>query len=255
MKRAYSEYVYDRSELDALKKLGVDAYKDNVYARYQIMPNPPPDALWTAKVATMMRITESFAITGDCLHLFFHGVDFDKWLIESTPGLMVESCQMAYEFCGFPQGPRNAANIMLHFQGGNSPCLLVAVPWNGEMIIASRGGKNGWVDACSRIDPRDMPDNQKLVTGALAYCNAFPDQMHEGLPDDLKGPNHFKNQRCVGVSVAPRLIVDRNGPHPHYRIGHYRLLRSSFYVNSRGKTIFVDGTYVKGRVMTIEDIK
>jgi len=88
----------------------------------------------------------------------------------------------------------------------------------------------------------------KLVIGIGMYMSCFPEQVKDGVPEDLKHPNHHKsgnNSRNRTIGKANE-IFERNGPCPHYRTGHFRLLSSEFYKHKRGQVVFIRGTFVKG---------
>ena len=46
-------------------------------------------------------------------------------------------------------------------------------------------------------------------------------------------------------------IIIRDGPCPHYRVGHFRYLSSERFRVKRGMTVFVHGAFVKGKAKTV----
>ena len=94
----------------------------------------------------------------------------------------------------------------------------------------------------------------KLIVGLGMYLNCFPDMLHDGLPEDLKHPSYHKRLKARTIGIAPQVIM-HDGPCPHYRVGHFRLLTAERYVNKKGQVVFVHGTFVKGRAQTVEGIQ
>lgn len=92
-----------------------------------------------------------------------------------------------------------------------------------------------------------------LVLGVGLYVKCFPQALKEGFPDFAKHPAHYKGEKCASVSSVPE-IIERSGPVPHFRHGHFRVLSSARYTNKRYQVVFVSETFVKGKVKTVEEI-
>ena len=89
----------------------------------------------------------------------------------------------------------------------------------------------------------------RLVAGLGLYMSCFPEQVREGIPEDAKRADYARsNAKTIGVSES---VVCRDGPTPHYRSGHFRLLSSDRYVNKKGQVVFIHGTFVKGQAKTV----
>jgi len=89
----------------------------------------------------------------------------------------------------------------------------------------------------------------KLIVGLGMYLSCFPDQIKPGIPDDLKHANHYGGtKQTIGISET---VMMRDGPTPHYRVGHFRILQSDRYTHKRGQAVFVQGCFVKGQAETV----
>lgn len=96
----------------------------------------------------------------------------------------------------------------------------------------------------------------RLVAGLLLYCDAFPDMIKEGLPEDLRHPAHHAFEEVKNVGISPKVLAygTHASPSAHYRVGHFRSLKSEFFTKKRFKTVFVHGTFVKGTAKTVESV-
>lgn len=100
----------------------------------------------------------------------------------------------------------------------------------------------------------------RLVIALGLYLDCFPEQLKDGVPaaaklgpQDYPGPMHH-----IGIADAVRAT----GPHtggwtatPHYRSGHFRLLKADRYVNKKGMTVFVKPCFVHGKAETVQDLE
>jgi hypothetical protein len=90
---------------------------------------------------------------------------------------------------------------------------------------------------------------EKLVYGFTLYLDAFPDVIRES--DGVKHIGHYKGNRHY---VRANDIVRTEAHHsvsPHFRRGHFRVLRSEKFKQARGKTIFINGVFVKGKAYDV----
>ena len=263
MKRSYSEYVFDKNLAlarrmtdDELRRILHSAWVDGVV---------PPKEVRLMYDSTRM---ECLVKEGKCMHYFFTGEGMHDWLsncatdftdehmsvIKNIPieGVPFESETKDREFV--------AKVFMLHFLGGNSPCYLC-------MALLE---KNGWW-ACYVTDARHntvyftqtskkdvfnpLEKMVGTVASAISYVKCFPDTVINGVPADVKHPNHFKGVKSKSIGMHESLVV-RDGPSPHYRSGHFRYLEAERFKKARFTTVFVHGTFVKGKskvVLSPED--
>jgi hypothetical protein len=90
---------------------------------------------------------------------------------------------------------------------------------------------------------------EKLVYGFTLYLDAFPDVIRES--DGVKHIGHYKGNRHY---IRSNEIVRTEASHsvsPHFRRGHFRVLSSDRFKKARGKTIFINGVFVKGKAYDV----
>jgi len=95
----------------------------------------------------------------------------------------------------------------------------------------------------------DTNNMQKLVFGLSLYISAFPDVICSA--DNVMHVGHYKGSRHY---IRANDIVStevRHGVSPHFRRGHFRVLRSDHFKAARGKTIFINGMFVKGKAFDV----
>jgi hypothetical protein len=89
----------------------------------------------------------------------------------------------------------------------------------------------------------------KITLGLSLYIDAFPDVVRE--VDGVRHIGHYKGNRHY---VRANDIVRTEAHHsvsPHFRRGHFRVLRSDKFKQARGKTIFINGVFVKGKAYDV----
>lgn len=77
------------------------------------------------------------------------------------------------------------------------------------------------------------------------YVDAGSDGVHQ-----IK---HYEGERHI---VNRNEIVDEEHSHsvsPHWRRGHFRLLSSEKFIRKHGQTVYVRGTFVKGKAFDVLD--
>jgi hypothetical protein len=124
--------------------------------------------------------------------------------------------------------------------GFSVPCCQFVLNGKGEAI------DNGWLETSAALY------YAKLIIGLGQYLSCFPEQLKDGIPDDLKHPSYHNHKRSKHVSICQKILhTSHASPQAHYRVGHFRLLSSPWYKNKRNHVIFVEGTFVNGRVKTV----
>ena len=91
----------------------------------------------------------------------------------------------------------------------------------------------------------------KLVFGLSLYMDAFPDAVVEAGAENVHRIKHYDGARHI---VNRNEIVDEEHRHsvsPHWRRGHFRLLTSAKFVRKQGQTVYVRGTFVKGKAFDV----
>jgi hypothetical protein len=282
MKRAYSEFRFSKKVMQAYESM-IGQPERYVFAKIKegvrvLLPEADESEIaFHANLSLHSAMAQFQAQSGDCLHFFFKGDGIADWLASCSTELADETIAMIGEIA--PQFHKESINrrafcFMLHFPGGNSPCYLCKV--QGKTIITDNGGISkvadaNWViqvirssDQMSffsradvvgmgmdvRFNDKETEETLGFIAACVAYIRCFPETVVDGIPDDLKHPNHHKYGRSKTVGIADGLIV-RDGPSPHFRSGHFRHLTSDRYTTKRGMTVFVRGAFVKGKAKTV----
>jgi len=93
----------------------------------------------------------------------------------------------------------------------------------------------------------------RLIFGLSLYMDAFPDAVVEAGAENVHQIKHYDGARHI---VNRNEIVDEEHRHsvsPHWRRGHFRLLASAKFVRKQGQTVYVRGTFVKGKAFDVMD--
>lgn len=93
----------------------------------------------------------------------------------------------------------------------------------------------------------------RFLFGFSLYIDAFPDTVVPAKIEDVRHLNHYKGVRHM-VRQHPAIAEEARGAvSPHWRRGHFRVLESDKFVNKRFQTVYVRGTFVKGRAFEVLD--
>lgn len=96
----------------------------------------------------------------------------------------------------------------------------------------------------------------RLAINTIAYMNCFPDCVTDGVPKNIfeKSVDIETQTRSVTFELSEK-IRDINHSSiskiPHFRKGHFRVLKSDYFANKKGEIIFVAETMVKGKAKTV----
>jgi hypothetical protein len=264
MKRAYSEYVFNKDfkKLTGMKNSELSAFLNHTVKTGAL---PEKDVMF---VYNLVRIEDSVR-QGHCMHYFFTGEGMHGWLKDCSAAFTNEHAAVINDIpiTGLPVVDRdshgNASGegtckvFMLHFAGGDSPCYLCAAMtgkdgWWACYIHQSKGSSVYFTanpNDAAKLEPESFT-MMGTVASALSYIKCFPDTVVPGVPTDVKHPNHYKKCQAKSVGMHHSLIV-RDGPSPHYRTYHVRYLESERFTVKRFTTVFVKGTFVKGKAKTV----
>ncbi len=94
----------------------------------------------------------------------------------------------------------------------------------------------------------------RLAINTIAYMEAFPECVKEGVPPYIK--EEIKEKSFI-LEIADKIVEPVNNSSsgkvvsPHFRRGYYKRLSSDYYKNKKGQIIFISETMVKGMAKTI----
>lgn len=118
-----------------------------------------------------------------------------------------------------------------------------------ELLVSDNRAHEMWL-AGHKTESRSI----NLVFGLALYLNCFPHAARDGFPEFAKHPAHYRKQACRAIQAVPELI-ERGGPTPHFRRGHFRILRSEKFTHKRWQVVFVGETFVKGKAKTVCELQ
>lgn len=168
----------------------------------------------------------------------------------------------------FSAGPAGKiqGGFAIHFPADEDNRSVIVIP---EALMP---GPNGecirWYCAATDGDAAHMSNHQngqsadggnrsawigRLVYGVSLYMDAFPDAVVEVDADAIQQCKYYRGRRRF---VGRNEIVEeehRHGVSPHWRRGHFRLLSSERFVRKSGQTVYVRGTFVKGKAFAVLD--
>jgi len=261
MKRAYSQFIFKGpNTIDFYTTSSVNDICTHLKKSGILLPTEDEynELSGLCYAASMI---EKEAKLGSCKHFFFKGDGMRDWLMKCAAPLNSEKTSILFNNAP-TKNHIHVLPFMFHFLGGNSPSYLCAwVPQYGgaEPFLFILLGKNQpephlirYIRNGTSIERYD--GEVAVVSSALAYIQCFPDTVKDGIPDDLKHQNYYRKSLCKSIGTHHSLI-QHNGPSPHYRVGHFRLLSSDKFVHKKGRIIFVHGTFVKGKAATVQEIK
>lgn len=126
---------------------------------------------------------------------------------------------------------------------------------NGHMVFNPE--REGFQKAIKKIDKK-AADLVRLALNYGFYVDAFPDVIKPGLPSDMcKTDRQFlKDKNNKFVTVSEKIVdVSRSSKTPHFRKGFFRTYYADRYVNMKGKTQFIEATFInKEKAKTVETI-
>jgi hypothetical protein len=244
-----------------------------------VPPNPTPEILARfnermetdhveqqplPRLATLVFYAELMMLEGRGIHYFVETEGLCNFLIRSSeradqswlsalisPGDCFEDAEIT---TGIIHTTGKEALAVLFYLGSwkdKSKAAGLAVD-----AFVTFGRDNGLTLKNNHLEWRGFSAQELLVLGLGAYIKCFPHAVRNGFPDCAKHPAHYAGERTVSLTAVPEILhSDRNGPHGHYRNGHFRFLGSEFYSRKRGQWTWVSDTFVKGTAKTIEDVR
>jgi hypothetical protein len=263
-----------RTWLSSRAKPKDQKFGDLVDDAHIVMATARNDIKKTANAYALLA--EAIIDTGDAVHWFLPDKNFCNWIIgcvgqinNKHAGIISDCVGCVFDGC--------ESVLCVHFPTSDKiPSCGVRIPKqtefeNGDkgpdygiMILTySRDNQLGLGNALVQIRcDNDLGFHHphtawmaKLIIGLGMYIECFPEQIADGIPFDLKHPNHFRKMQSKTISIAPSVFTNHNSPIPHYRTGHFRLLSSEYYKNKRWKVVFVSGCFVKGKAQTVLNLE
>lgn len=271
MKKAYGDFKYSGNTEELMARIITEKSQfEELSSRIKKMILSDGGSLDEASFWVFeeiaLRAWEYNAKIGICDHYFFTGDNFHEWLKNTSCPIAGEQAEIVKEFFSKTMGAVNtlseARPIMFHFKPGNQPAILLGMRRDTPdcyHVSAIDGNMQAFFyvpDDERLFNSRDKDvvlNLRNLVSSAIAYISCFPETVVDGIPEDLKHPNHFRKTKCYSVGVSPKVaaVGTHDSPCPHYRTGHWRHLKSEKFKKKRGQTIFIAGVFVKGKATTV----
>ena len=264
-KRAYSELMMPRSMRAYVKKLvqkqidrNWDCNQLMEYLVNMIEKNHVTLDNWHKKIEAWCFSILALVMRGQAIHWFFQESDSHEWLLNASKGL---DTQILTDF--YNSRPKHIVPIILHFKGGTSPCYLFTPlsPAEGDLpfCFVFSEGISGIMPPSTQLFEEQSDYEKKnniairVISSAIAYKMCFPDAFVDGIPEDLKHPNHYRRSKGESQAISiPHVSEDaKHAVSPHYRSGCFCTLRHKRFKANIGKVIFRKGCFVHGHAETI----
>lgn len=181
-----------------------------------------------------LPIVKKYLMQEDNLNILKRELEKDRFIVNKNLDYYLNQCEHTRLVFSFSCGNKDDSKYLI-FNPSGLEKDKIGVDF-GDISFNNKEDKASWFI--------------RFVVGIGMYIGCFPEQMIDGIPEDLKHPSHHNNRINKTIKISPK-IIERDGPRPHYRSGHFRLLSSDFYKNKKGQVIFIHGTFVKGKVKTI----
>ena len=143
---------------------------------------------------------------------------------------------------------------IIHTCGKNAKAVMFAWAKASKTLVVSDEKETGYCHGYRPAEAQPATTSTQLLFGLCLYLNCFPDSVRDGFPNFAKHPAHYKGHECAAVGAAPE-ILERSGPAPYFRNGHYRILSSERFKHKRWQVVFVDETFVKGKAETVTEVQ
>jgi len=204
---------------------------------------------------------------GDCTHLFVKDEEFLDWLVYCCPKLIDGSPEAMLEMTGekvfvihFPTRSKYRCFGFKYYPpceaNGYKPALWITFSDNGSKVDG--GDKTPWgcihYSNCNGVEYGTVFEiHSRLLSSIGMYLSCFPEMLKDGPPDDVKHPSHhqYPEIKTIGVSPEVRIHSEHGEVTPHFRRGHFRVLRSDQFTKKRFQVVFVRQCFVKGEALTV----
>jgi hypothetical protein len=232
------------------------------------------DDLWRGKMSGNMADAVTYngfwmdnqILKGDAIHLFLPDINFCDWLVSCVPELNPDHAEAAQSLvgedgrCGVLHFPTGKDVHSFAFNCDKLPMKLDGTPGQRSgvlCLLASREDSRGaYAQVILEGDPYEHDALTKwrarLICGIGMYVECFPEAVAIGAPEDIKHPSMHRHTHSVTVRVSESIREPcPGGVTPHFRRGHFRILKSEKFKNKRFKSVFVRQAFVKGHAKTV----
>lgn len=150
-------------------------------------------------------------------------------------------------FVHFPSDEGRLSKII--FPGWRSMTVSLCPIWAAECTVVNDDlaqclifQRNQQYD-CEDPEP-ELVERRKFVRGLSLYLDAFPDALIPALRDQVANRDHYGCHGKVATLSKDAKHEIEGMKCPHFRRGHFKTLRSAFYKQSHGKTIWTRGCFI-----------
>lgn len=200
------------------------------------------------------------AYVADCnghLTHWFISDELEEFL-EQTELKKLDFSAVTGEENGFPKLIPIVSNNYIIIRSHNHAYFAAFIKsMNGSIRLRIVTDDREYLTCGEKIDTAEKKDHSlSVVYNFLMYKKAFPDMVIPGVPKDVnEKPSEKvrnKSRSCTLHSMCKEKS-EGSAKCPHIRKGYFRHFpeNSDWYKKMRGKTIFVDATFVKGRANTV----
>ncbi|RDI11268.1 hypothetical protein [Flavobacterium sp. AG291] len=163
----------------------------------------------------------------------------------------IQSNRQVYQFALHLPYESEGYAFSLSLEDDNSVQLYFSLADNGGLMSDKfYSDVNKKEDEISLIQSKMF----RLAINTIAYMNCFPDCVVDGVPKDLLERSEDLSAKNFTLSTSEKIKEKESSPlskMPHFRKGHFKLLKSNYFVHKKGQFIFVSETMVKGRAKTV----
>ena len=233
-----------------------------------------PNESYSDAIATIFE-AELRVLEGKAKHIFMPSREFCDWLVGCVKELDPKYLTLIHENLSNPtakeQDDRHPP-LMIHFPTDcHRPSFVffatadsrpdkteyrwLSMSFSKECRLGCVcvEADDEWLTGWEQFNQKDVTWYAKLAVGLGMYLAAFPETLIKGLPDDLKHPAHHQHRDVICVAIDRRVCLGgtHDSPTPHFRQGHFRVLRNECFTRKRYQSVFVSATFVKGTAQTV----
>ena len=210
---------------------------------------------------------------GDFLHIFF----LDKYLRDFLEKIPLSDLDGIRKYL-YENGKNNdviyfstrtKVNCVVYTYGLHIPyekngyAFSLSLYENNSMeLYFSHGIQNGrlsdklYTDLIKKKDEKSITLSKmfRLAINTIAYMKCFPECVTVGVPRISYDLDEARSERSITFQLTEKITDSDNKQRskiPHFRKGHFKVLRSDYFVQKKGQIIYVPETMVKGKAKTV----